>query len=141
MSKPFFKNIQVSCAIIEKNGLILVAQRSETMSLPLKWEFPGGKLDPHESIADCLIREINEELGVVINILFSLPPSDWQYPSFAITLHPFVCTLSSGAISPAEHRNIAWVKPENLLSFDWAEADVPVVQSYLAWLAGDLHGK
>lgn len=130
------KNLQVSCAIIEQTGLVLVAQRSETMSMPLKWEFPGGKLDLHENAADCLVREIKEELGVDINILSAQPPADWQYSTFAITLYPFVCNLGLGKISLAEHKTISWVKPVDLLDLDWAEADIPVVQNYLASLPG-----
>ncbi len=127
--------LQVSCAIIEQDGLVLAAQRSEAMSLPLKWEFPGGKLHPHEKAADCLVREIKEELGVAISILSALPPSDWQYATFAITLYPFVCQLEPGKMKLAEHKAIAWVKPADLLNLDWAEADIPVVQNYLATLA------
>lgn len=130
------KSLQVSCAIIEKDGLVLAAQRSETMSMPLKWEFPGGKLDPQENAADCLVREIKEELGVDINILSSLPPADWQYSAFAITLYPFVCNLGPGKIFLAEHKAISWVKPVDLLDLDWAEADIPVAQNYLAYLSG-----
>jgi 8-oxo-dGTP diphosphatase len=128
------KKIEVSCAIIEKDGLVLAAQRSESMSLPLKWEFPGGKLAPQETAADCLVREIKEELGVDITISSSLSPSDWQYPNFSITLYPFVCGLDSEEMSLAEHKCIAWVKPEELPDLDWAEADIPVVNDYLACL-------
>jgi 8-oxo-dGTP diphosphatase len=126
------KNIDVACAIIEKDGLVLAAQRSETMSLPLKWEFPGGKLDPHESAAACLKREIREELGVGLNIHASLPPSDWHYPAFAITLHPFVCSLDGDEIFLSEHKAVRWLAPEQLFALDWAEADVPVLQNYLS---------
>lgn len=130
------KKIEVSCAIIEKDGLVLAAQRSETMSLPLKWEFPGGKLDPHEDAAACLKREIEEELGVGIQIKKSLPPSDWRYPSFGITLFPFICKLRSDNIVLAEHKAIAWVTPAELSALDWADADVPVLQTYLEFNAG-----
>ena len=88
------RKIDVACAIIEKDGRVLAAQRSETMSLPLKWEFPGGKIEPGESAAACLVREIAEELAVGIVIGAALPPSNWRYPDFAITLHPFVCALN-----------------------------------------------
>lgn len=133
------KRLHVSCAIIEKDGLVLAAQRSEFMSLPLKWEFPGGKLDLHENAADCLAREIKEELDVDINILSSLPPSHWQYSAFAITLYPFICNLGPGKISLAEHKAISWVKPLDLLALDWAEADIPVVKSYLAYVSDGAH--
>jgi len=135
------KRLQVSCAIIEKDGLVLAAQRSEVMSLPLKWEFPGGKLDLHENSEDCLAREIKEELGVDINILSSLPSSDWQYSAFAITLYPFICNLGPGKMSLAEHKAISWVKPLDLLALDWAEADIPVVKNYLAYLSGGVYVK
>ncbi len=130
------KSIEVSCAIIEKDGLVLAAQRSDKMSLPLKWEFPGGKLKPQESPAACLEREIEEELGIGITIHNSLPPSKWSYPTFEIKLHPFICTLGSGEIQLVEHRAISWLLPEDLSSLDWAEADEPVLRHYLGYLEG-----
>lgn len=135
-SSPAKKTIDVSCAIIEREGLVLAAQRSEAMSLPLKWEFPGGKLNTSESAADCIAREIREELGVEISILEPLPATDWQYPSFHITLFPFVCRVSSGDLSPTEHKTIRWLPPDDLITIDWAEADIPVLKNYLAYRAG-----
>lgn len=134
------KQIDVACAIIEKNGLVLAAQRSEAMSLPLKWEFPGGKLDPHESLAACLKREIWEEMGVGISIHAPLPPSNWCYPTFAIRLHPFLCTMIGDDIRLAEHREIRWLAPNELRTLDWAEADVPVLRSYLHFRTGGPDG-
>ncbi len=130
------KKIDVACAIIERGGLVLAAQRSEVMSLPLKWEFPGGKLEPGESAAACLAREIDEELGVGIAIRAALPPSAWRYPTFAITLHPFVCTLNGGEIRLTEHKAIRWIAPRQLRTLDWAEADAPVLDNYFRYLRG-----
>ena len=96
--KTIQQHIGASCAIIEKNGLILVAQRSEAMAMPLKWEFPGGKVEPDESAATCLQREIREELGVEIGIISPVAPSTWSYPDFTITLYPFVCYVSGGVL-------------------------------------------
>lgn len=134
------KQIEVACAIIEMDGLVLVAQRSEAMSLPLKWEFPGGKLNPHESPEVCLEREISEEMGIGISIHTPLPPSDWRYPTFAIRLHPFLCSMISDEIRLAEHKEIRWLAPNELPALDWAEADVPVLCSYLQFLAGGSDG-
>lgn len=128
------KKIDVACAIIEKDGLVLAAQRSETMILPLKWEFPGGKIELNESAAACLEREIEEELGIAVTIRAPLPPSDWRYPTFAITLHPFVCHLPVGTIRPTEHKEVRWVAPEKLGDLDWAAADGPVLRNYFAYL-------
>lgn len=102
--------------------------------MPLKWEFPGGKLQAQESPASCLRREIREELGVEIRILTALPSSDWSYPDFTITLHPFVCRISAGKLHLTEHRAVCWLSPEKLPTLDWAEADVPVLQDYLRHL-------
>ncbi|KJR97171.1 MAG: NUDIX hydrolase [Desulfobulbaceae bacterium BRH_c16a] len=134
--KPIQPNIDVSCAIIEQDGQVLAAQRGEAMNMPLKWEFPGGKVEPHESAATCLRREIREELGVDIRIITALPPSEWSYPDFTITLYPFVCHLESGMLRLAEHRAVCWLSPEKLPTLDWAEADEPVLQDYFRYLKG-----
>ncbi|MFA5515388.1 MAG: (deoxy)nucleoside triphosphate pyrophosphohydrolase [Desulfuromonadales bacterium] len=128
------KGIEVACAIIERDGLVLAAQRSAVMSLPLKWEFPGGKIEPGESAAACLAREIAEELAVGIVIRAPLPPSDWRYPEFAITLHPFVCALAdSRPLRLLEHRAIRWLAAADLHHLDWAAADAPVLANYFRW--------
>lgn len=123
--------LEVACAILEHDGKVLAAQRSATMRLPLKWEFPGGKLHPGESAAACLVREVEEELGVVIEVLRALPPCEHRYPDFAVRLHPFVCRYDGGALTLHEHCAVRWLAPEELLSLDWAAADIPVIRSYL----------
>lgn len=135
---PSLKHIHVTCAIIERDGLVLVAQRSATMNLPLKWEFPGGKIDPGESPEQCLRRELVEELGIHIHIVQSLPPITHQYPTFVVTLYPFVCAIESGEIVLHEHAALTWLPPDELHTLDWAEADVPVIESYLAGTGGGI---
>jgi 8-oxo-dGTP diphosphatase len=66
------KIINVTCAIILKDEKILVAQRNEKMKLPLKWEFPGGKLEFNESETECIKREIKEEININIEVLQKL---------------------------------------------------------------------
>lgn len=124
------KHIHVTCAIIEKDGKVLSTQRSETMNLPLKWEFPGGKIDIGESPEDCLKRELQEELGVSITISRYLAPSTHQYPTFIITLYPFVCSITIGEIKLHEHKDLAWLTPDKLHELDWAEADIPIMNNY-----------
>ena len=125
------KNIQVACAIIEHNGRVLAAQRSEFMSLPLKWEFPGGKIDDGENPEECLIRELTEELNINVAVEFLLPPVNHDYTNFFVMLHPFICTIVSGKIILHEHKAIVWLSPQELPSLDWAAADIPVVFAYL----------
>ena len=126
------KHIHVACAIIEQEGLVLAAQRSATMSLPLKWEFPGGKIDPGESPEECLRRELVEEMGVSIAVGETLPVHTHHYATFTVTLYPFVCSIESGTITLHEHSAIAWLTPDELNNLDWAEADFPVIESYRA---------
>ena len=125
------KNIQVACAIIEHNGRVLAAQRSEFMSLPLKWEFPGGKIDDGENPEECLIRELTEELNINVAVEFLLPPVNHDYTNFSVMLHPFICIIVSGKIILHEHKAIVWLSPQELTSLDWAAADIPVVFAYL----------
>lgn len=125
------KHLQVACAIIENNNLVLAAQRSRHMPLPLKWEFPGGKIEAGETPDTCLLRELREELAVEIDIRHQLPTRTHSYPDFTVTLHPFVCLLHSGEITLLEHQAIAWTAPEQLHQLDWAEADLPIISDYL----------
>jgi 8-oxo-dGTP diphosphatase len=124
--------ILVTCAIIEKAGLVLVTQRSEKMALALKWEFPGGKLEDGESHEACLLREIMEELNIQIKIVEPLKPNTHHYPNGKeIQLVPFICEYMSGDLQLAEHADYKWLKKEALLGLDWAEADIPIVQEYI----------
>jgi len=124
------KHLHVACAIIERDGLILAVQRSATMSLPLKWEFPGGKIKTAETPTECLHREILEELGVKVDVLRAIPPTSHRYPSFIVTLHPFVCRLAGGELCNHEHADLVWLPPEKLSTLDWAEADLPLIADY-----------
>ncbi|MBT0664487.1 (deoxy)nucleoside triphosphate pyrophosphohydrolase [Geobacter pelophilus] len=131
MSHVVNNHIKVACAIIERDGLVLAAQRSAGMSLPLKWEFPGGKLEPGETAEQCLRRELVEEMGVQVRVGEALPSTTHNYQTFTVTLFPFVCTIESGEIVLHEHAAIAWLAPEELLTPDWAEADLPVIELLL----------
>ncbi len=126
------RHIHVACAIIEQNGYVLAAQRSSIMSLPLKWEFPGGKIDAGETPQDCLQRELVEEMGICIQIGKPLSLTTHDYSSFIVTLYPFVCSILSGEIVLHEHSAICWCKPDDLMLLDWAEADGPVIKEYIS---------
>ena len=120
-------HLQVACAIIRQNGLILATQRSARMSLPLKWEFPGGKLEPGESPSACLVRELHEELAIRVRVGQGLEPVTHSYPSFKVTLHPFLCDQLQGHMILHEHSDACWLAPHELTSLDWAEADWPII--------------
>lgn len=121
-------HIQVVCAVVEHDGLILATQRSAVMSLPLKWEFPGGKLEPDESLQDGLLRELREELGITVRVVQGLAPVTHRYPNMTVTLHPFRCDQLSGDLTLHEHQDSCWLPPERLHELDWAEADWPIIE-------------
>lgn len=131
MKQESKKHLHVTCAIIERDGLVLAARRSETMNMPLKWEFPGGKIKQGETKEACLIREIMEELGIIVSIIKPLPPNTHDYHEARVTLYPFLCRIESGAISLSEHSEVAWLNPDKLITLDWAEADVPIAKNYI----------
>ncbi len=122
--------IRVACAIIENEGKVLCTQRNSYMSLPLKWEFPGGKIEDGESPEDCLKRELIEEIGVEVSVIRPLSQITHQYLTFTVTLYPFICRIIHGEISLREHKALIWLPPERLNELDWAEADFPVIEDY-----------
>lgn len=124
------KIIDVSCAIIFRDGKILAAQRNVKGKLPLKWEFPGGKVESGETLEESLIREIREELGMEIRILKALSPVLHHYPNLSVKLWPFVCSSEKGEPILKEHHAILWLEKEELEGLDWAEADVGVFSEF-----------
>jgi 8-oxo-dGTP diphosphatase len=123
--------IDVTCAIILNNNKILVTQRSEKMNLPLKWEFPGGKVEKNETEENCLLREIREELNLEIEILKRLESQCFNYETISIRLIPFVAKFKNGEIVLTEHKSFKWLDKEELKNLDWAAADIPVLEEFL----------
>jgi 8-oxo-dGTP diphosphatase len=123
----------VTCAIILIDSKILVTQRSERMKLPLKWEFPGGKLEINESEIDCVKREIKEELNIEIEVFKKLSNSIFNYGTTKINLIPFIANYVSGEILLLEHKDYKLLDKKDLLSLnlDWAEADLPIIEEFL----------
>jgi 8-oxo-dGTP diphosphatase len=123
--------LRVTCAIIQWKEKVLVVQRSEKMNLPLKWEFPGGKIENGETEEECIVREIKEELDLDINVIQRLHSSFYDYPNISIELIPFVAKQVGGQISLSEHADFKYCSKDELLNLNWAEADIPIVKEYL----------
>ncbi|MBP1838395.1 (deoxy)nucleoside triphosphate pyrophosphohydrolase [Formosa algae] len=126
------KIIQVTCAIILFDDKVLAVQRSKTMKLPLKWEFAGGKIEAGETEIDCIKREIFEELNINIQVNKRLTPVIHEYPDFKIELIPFITEYRSGELKLSEHSDFVIANKKELLNLDWAEADLPVLEEFLA---------
>lgn len=124
--------LQVTCAIIQHADKILICQRSASMKLALKWEFPGGKIETGESKEECLHREIKEELNIDIIVHSALTMVEYHYAEFSVQLYPFVCSLQSGEVNVLEHTQAIWVDAMQLPNYDWAAADIPIVVEYLS---------
>ncbi|MCA6422423.1 MAG: (deoxy)nucleoside triphosphate pyrophosphohydrolase [Flavobacterium sp.] len=123
--------INVTCAIIIIDNKILVTQRSEKMKLPLKWEFPGGKLQENESEIECIKREIKEELNIEIDVINRLSNSIYDYGTFKINLIPFIANYLLGEIRLTEHKEYRILEKSELSLLDWAQADIPIVEEFL----------
>lgn len=120
--------IAVPCAIIIYNEKILAVQRGPQMSLPLKWEFPGGKKEENETEEACIKREIREELNIEILLLKKLTSSVFHYPNISVELIPFVAQYLSGELTLKEHQSYQLLTLSELNNLDWAEADLPIVK-------------
>ena len=125
--------IPVVCALIERAGTVLVAQRPAHKHLPFKWEFPGGKVEPGEAAEAAIVRELREELGVDFVITRALPRFTHAYAE-TIEMIPFIGHLAASSPAPHPHEHVAlrWVAPTELTALDLAAADLPVIAAYLA---------
>ena len=119
--------IEVTAAVIRKQGRVLICQRPEGKSCALLWEFPGGKIEPGETAKESLEREIREELQCTAIVGEFLTTTDYEYPFGTISLSTFLCELGDEEPSLTEHQDIRWVAPEDLKSLEWAPADIPAV--------------
>lgn len=124
------KFVHVAGAVIEnKDGFILCAQRSSTMTLPLLWEFPGGKIEEGENAPQALIREINEELGCTIEVFEQVADTTHEYDTFIVRLETYKSNIVAGTPIAREHAQLRWLSRDELHTLDWAAADVPAVEA------------
>lgn len=127
------KHVKVVAAIIENDQQeILCALRSPKMSIPNKWEFPGGKVEANEGIYSALEREIGEELKCKIETYKEVFNNNThEYETFIINLISIKCRIVEGTPIPSEHSKLIWLKRENLASLNWAPADIPAVEQLI----------
>lgn len=120
--------IEVVAAIIIDKDKIFCTQRPNKGEVALKWEFPGGKIEPNESHEMALTREIMEELACEIIINEFLMTIEHQYNTFHLTMHCYKCTLITEEITLHEHIDSCWLPINNLQTLDWAPADIPIIE-------------
>ncbi len=124
-----------AAALFDESGRILLAQRPEGKAMAGLWEFPGGKIEAGETPEAALVRELDEELAIVVNETFLRPLTfaSYSYPDFHLLMPLFECRTWSGTMRPREGQALAWVAPEDLDGYPAPEADVPLFR----FLAGD----
>jgi 8-oxo-dGTP diphosphatase len=120
--------ITVVAGIIELDGKILIAQRKADGHLAYKWEFPGGKLEADETPEQCIVRELHEELSIQTECTTLVGTSIWAYAGVPFELRAYRIRYLAGCISLRDHAAIRWVRLEELDAYDFAEADLPIVQ-------------
>lgn len=126
---------QVAAAIAIQDKRVLVARRSRGQKLEGFWEFPGGKLEPGESVQGCIVRELMEELGVPAEALNVFAESQYDYPGGSINLIAVEVILQSNDFSLSVHDATWWIPISELTSIDLAPADIPIANEIVR-----LHG-
>src|SRR6267142_716790 len=118
-----------ACALIDADGRVLIAQRPAGRSMAGLWEFPGGKVEAGETPEASLIRELKEELGIVVNAacLAPLTFASHAYPDFHLVMPLYVCRRWDGTVTAREGQSLAWVRPNRLRDYPMPPADVPLV--------------
>ncbi|MDP1875448.1 8-oxo-dGTP diphosphatase MutT [Phenylobacterium sp.] len=121
-----------AAALIDTDGRVLICQRPEGKQLAGLWEFPGGKVEAGETPEVCLIRELDEELGIQVTNACLAPFvfASHGYESFHLLMPLYLCRRWSGFVTAKEHKALAWVKPNELRNYPMPPADAPLV----AWL-------
>jgi len=118
-----------ACALIDSDGRVLIAQRPEGKMMAGLWEFPGGKVEAGERPEESLIRELNEELGIVVKeaCLAPLTFASHVYPDFHLLMPLYVCRRWEGFVEGGENQRLKWVRPTELRNYPMPPADEPLI--------------
>lgn len=121
---------EVVCGVIEdSSGKVLVCRRGAGRHLAGLWEFPGGKVDEGETLEGALIRELEEELGISVDVGKRLNAVvEWADEKISIRLTGYWCRISHGAPVALEHEEVIWCHISDIAGLEWAEADLPLVE-------------
>jgi 8-oxo-dGTP diphosphatase len=119
----------VACALIDADNRVLIARRPEGKALAGLWEFPGGKLDAGERPEQALIRELYEELGIIVAeaCLAPLTFASYAYEDFHLLMPLYICRRWEGIVTPREGQQLAWVRANKLRDYPMPPADLPLI--------------
>ena len=118
-----------ACALIDADGRVLIAQRPQGKSMAGLWEFPGGKVETGERPEQSLIRELKEELGIIVKeeCLAPLTFASHLYPDFHLLMPLYVCRRWEGIVAAQEGQSLKWVRPTELRDYPMPPADEPLI--------------
>ena len=118
-----------ACALVDADGRVLIAQRPVGRPMAGLWEFPGGKVEAGETPETTLIRELKEELGIVVNeaCLAPLTFASHAYADFHLLMPLYVCRRWEGIVAAQEGQKLAWVRPNRLRDYPMPPADLPLI--------------
>jgi 8-oxo-dGTP diphosphatase len=120
---------QVVAALIVKDDKVLICQRTRHQTMPLKWEFPGGKIEPGEELEGALHRELEEELGILASIGRKIATIRHTYGNGgAVELHFFLVEEFQNAVQNRIFRDVRWVSRDEMPGYDFLEADIALVK-------------
>jgi 8-oxo-dGTP diphosphatase len=117
------RKIRVVGAMIEQDGCYLITQRSPKATLPLLWEFPGGRVEAGETDQGALARELREEMGIEVAVADRVVHVEHAYESYDIDFCVYRCRLVSGQVSHARIHDHRWVRPDELDQYEFPPAD------------------
>ena len=119
----------VAAALVDVDGRVLLAQRPKGKQLEGLWEFPGGKVDAGEQPEDALIRELGEELGIVVKAacLAPLTFASHSYDDFHLLMPLYVCRKWEGFVRPLDGQALKWVRPKDMRAYPTPPADEPLI--------------
>lgn len=120
--------IHVTAAIIRQQDKILICRRGPGGNCAFLWEFPGGKLEPGETMEECLLRECEEELGIQISIQGVFAKTTYRYPDREIAFTFYSAEIVKGEVTAKVHREFRWVTPEEINRYEFCPADVEIVE-------------
>lgn len=121
------KIIDVTAAIVERDGKFLIARRAKGKHMGNKWEFPGGRIEDGESPEQCLQRELQEELGIAAIIKDFVAESVFDYGNKIVRLLGYKAEYISGDFKLTAHSEIKWVKIDEFNDFEFCAADIPLI--------------
>jgi 8-oxo-dGTP diphosphatase len=125
-----------ACALVDSDGRVLIAQRPAGKPMAGLWEFPGGKVEPGERPEQTLIRELAEELGIIVNeaCLAPLTFASHVYADFHLLMPLYVCRRWEQTVIAKEGQKLAWVRPNKLRDYPMPPADVPLISHLMTLL-------